>query len=462
MSEQVMGVVIDGGAEDWQIFQQNDKGVADIRLHGRWAGDGARGGYARLMREDTNAPVAAHLDWTALKLKPDGTWQGVLKNVPAGGLYRLETHLYTSDCGAFEWSKRGDMRHCLGVGDLWVIAGQSNSSGYGRGTCYDPPELGVHLFNNRMQWALATHPMNESTGTMHLANREDVNGAHSPWLHWARRVKQEMGYPVGLVQAALGGSPLVLWSPAEPGDHPLYELMLQVVAAVGGKVRGVLWYQGESDTNIDLARSYEKRFVAAVRAWRKALANPRLSVLTVQINRVYCPPGEYDSRGWSLVREAQRQVPRRLANTCVVPTLDLSLSDLVHNSAASNMVLAERAAQSALGAFYGQDRACEAPEPTCAKAGRSGKTIDITFANVTSYMGNINVNAQPFAVEDAEGFVPVERIEYPHRTKVRLVLGRKLAGKAAVHGAWGTDPETMVCDVVRLMPALGFYGLGVE
>ena len=77
-------------------------------------------------------------------------------------------------------------------------------------------------------------------------------------------------------------------------------------------------------------------------------------------------------------------------------------------------------------------------------------------------MGNINVNAQPFAVEDAEGFVPVERIEYPHRTKVRLVLGRKLAGKSAVHGAWGGDPDTMVCDVVRLMPALGFYGLAVE
>lgn len=42
-----------------------------------------------------------------------------------------------------------DTIHHIGVGDLYVIAGQSNAAGYGKDSIYNPSEIEVHLLRNR-------------------------------------------------------------------------------------------------------------------------------------------------------------------------------------------------------------------------------------------------------------------------------------------------------------------------
>ena len=459
----VPGAVIDHGAADWQVLQQNERGTADLALKGRWdtAAAGARV-ELRLVREDTGGPVAAHLDWTPADTRPDGTWTGALRNVPAGGLYRLETHLRTKDQPAVEWSTRGDMRHFLGVGDLWIIAGQSNSAGYGREPCDDAPELGVHVFNNAMRWALATQPLNDSTDTAHPANRENANSGNAPWLHWARRIKQAMGFPIGLIQTSLGGSALAPWNPVQGGKHPLFQLMVKAVAAAGGRAKGMLWYQGESDCGPEDAPRYERRFAAAVRAWRAALHCPRLHVLTVQLNRYAIGPDEQADRDWSLLRQAQRSVARRMPGVSVVPALDLPLADAIHNSSHGNRLLAERAAATALGAAYGRPVDYKAPEPVSACRDAEGTTIEIVFENVASRIECFHQNSVPFRVEDARGVVPIEAAQYPGGNKVVLRLARAALGKAVVHGGYGRNPPPPPYDMVRFVPMLAFWGLAVE
>jgi hypothetical protein len=463
MKDNVCGVVIDKGVADWQIFQRNEKGIADIRISGRWGSDKETECVeARIVREDTGVPVTSALEWTKMKTNPDGTWNGILKSVPAGGLYRLETHLVEKANKAQEWSKRGDMRHFIGVGDLWIIAGQSNSAGYGRGPSYDPPEMGIHLFNNAMKWMIATQPLNESTDTAHPANRENANSGHSPWLHWARIVKNETGIPIGLIQTSLGGSPLVSWNPTEPGEHPLYDTMLEAVEAAGGSAKGVLWYQGCSDTAPKTSATYAERFISAVKAWRKAFKNQKLFVLTVQINRVFGVMGDDAQKGWSVVREAQRQVPHKIDGVAVVPTLDLPLSDAIHLSPAGNMLLADRAAQAVLAKVYGKDISCLAPEPSRAKRQKDGTEIELVFANVTSRIDTINNAVIPFTVDDEKGNVPVKKVTYLFNSSIILELGRPLEGVAAIHGAYGSDPVTVPHDMVRFIPILGFYGFNID
>jgi len=457
-----VGAVIDQGVQDWQIFQQDRRGRADIAISGRWGSDKPATVEMRLVREDTAEPVAPHLDWQPARTKPDGTWSGTLKDVPAGGLYRLETHLRIGPKDPAEWGPRGDMRHMLGVGDLWIIAGQSNSAGFGRGPVYDPPELGLHVFNNAMRWAIATQPMNDSTDTAHPVNREASNPGHSPWLHFARTLKRRVGIPIGLVQVSLGGSGLCWWNPTEPGDHPLYDIMVAAVEAVGGGVRGVLWYQGCSDTGPDAAATYEKRFIAAVRAWRKAMRNPDLVVLTVQINRVTGVTDPNAERAWTILREAQHRVPHRLPRITVTPTLDLTLTDGIHLSPSGNLVLGQRVAQAALATVYGLDVYYRAPEPKTAKATDGGRTVEIEFEHVAGRMDTMDGSAQPFRVEDADGVVPVEKVEYTQSATVRLRLARPLAGKAAVHGAYGCNPPPAPMDMDRVMPMLGFYGVPIK
>jgi hypothetical protein len=354
----------------------------------------------------------------------------------------------------------------LGVGDLWVIAGQSNSAGYGRGPVVDPPTLGVHLFRNSEQWALATHPLNESTDTKHPVNREGANSGHSPYLHFGRMVQQEMGFPIGLVQTALGGVPLLAWNPTENEDAVLYYNMLHCIELVGGKVKGVLWYQGESDTGVVESATYEKRFIQTVQAWRKALKQRDLAFITVQLGRyhVVTDNAEHDitDRGWSQVREAQRQVPKKLDGISVVPALDLPLSDHIHISPAGNMTLGERVAWAALGGVYKKGFAYLSPDLQTARAINSKKSVELSFSSVTSRMGTTNPTAHSFSVEDDNGPVEIIEVVYPGGSKILLRLARALGGNAVVHGGFGCDPATLPADMERQMPMLAFYKVLVE
>ncbi len=459
MAQEQIGATVETGPSDWQIVQQDERGSAAIMLGGRWRVEeqaGAPGAVqVRVVREDTGAPVTRDLDWRTAETAADGTWSTAL-DVPAGGLYRLETRYTPPGTIAAEWSPRGDMRHFWGVGDLWVIAGQSNSAGYGRGEIYDPPTLGVHLLRNSEEWALAAHPLNDSTATRHPANREAGNPGHSPYIEWGRIVQREMGFPIGLVQTALGGSPLTDWNPAEPGPAPLFDNMVHCVRRAGGQVRGILWYQGESETGTDeTAGSYVERFCGAVDAWRRAFAAPRLPVITVQLNRVYQERSAEADRRWSLVREAQRRVPDAIENVLVVPALDLPLSDLIHTSPAGNLTLGVRMARAALGGVYGRPVNFQAPNIQTARL-REPTTLVLSFAGVSSRIDSIDPFANPFRVDDTAGEIPVEAITYPGDATVVLRLGRAPEGNALVHGGYGAAPAIVPMDAERWLPMLAF------
>ncbi|MCC7261561.1 MAG: sialate O-acetylesterase [Candidatus Latescibacteria bacterium] len=451
------GAIIDQGPSDWQIIQQDQAGLGAISLRGRWVHPEPGRVEVRLVREDTGIAVR---DWQPAQTAAEGTWSAELAQIPAGGLYRLETRLNHQGNLAGEWSVRGDTRHFLGVGDLWLIAGQSNSAGYGRGPYHDPPELGVHLFRNSEEWALAAHPMNDSTDTKHPVNREGANPGHSPYLHFGRVLRQELGHPIGLVQTALGGSPLSAWNPAQ-GQAVLFDNMVQVAQKVGGRVRGILWYQGESDTGTEAdATSYARRFGQATAAWRQALGDPRLPVVTVQLNRVFHLADEGCHRRWTQVREEQRQVARTDQRVAVVPALDLPLSDLIHISPAGNLLLGERLARAALGLVYGRPVEYRAPDLETAAA-LDARTIELRFAPVTSRIDTLDITGHPFRVEDAQGEVPVAEVVYSQDARIQLKLTRAVEGKAQIHGGWGYNPATLPADMERFLPMLGFYGAPV-
>lgn len=146
------------------------------------------------------------------------------------------------------------------------MAGQSNMSGYGRDPAYDPPELGVHLFDNAGRWVLAAHPLNSVPDPVYPNN--DAASGTSPALAFARMMKRELGVPVGLVAAALGGSSLEAWNPAEE-DPFLYHSMAAKISEVGS-FAGMLWYQGCNETvEAEEAENYLEKFTQTVSLWRK-------------------------------------------------------------------------------------------------------------------------------------------------------------------------------------------------
>lgn len=168
------------------------------------------------------------------------------------------------------------------------------------------------------------------------------------------------------------------------------------------------------------------------------------------------------NRGWTVVRDAQRLVPKRLKNVSVIPTFDLAITDGIHISPFGNMLLAQRAAQSALAMVYGFKIDHLAPEPATARVMEDGITLEIRFENVTGRMDSTDLPAIPFRVEDETGVAEIQRIEYTGTATIRLHLARPLSGKAVVHGGYGHNPPPVPMDMDRAMPMLGFYGFPIS
>lgn len=453
------GVIIEHGAQDWQIFQQDESGESTIPLRGRWL---TQATYktarvmVRLLVENDLQVVTRALDWLPAETSREGVWSVELRHVPRGGLYRIETTLQL-DGSAIEWSQRGDMVHHVGVGDIWVIAGQSNAAGYGKSPVQDGPEMGVHMFDASGEWRLATHPLSDSTGTRYPANREFGNGSHSPYLAFGRKLKNSLGYPIGLIPAAMGGSPLSAWVKSVNGG--LFDNMLAYLRDAGGSCRGMVWYQGCSDTGPADRAVYLARFTEMVSDIRRRLNHPRLPVITAQLNRcVSVAPDNPLNEGWEAIREIQRQAARTLDGVYVIGTLDVGLSDGIHNDSAGNMVIGGRMADAAIGAVYGRD--VKYLHPDLQTARRVGAlAIELVFDNVDARLSyEVRIpSLYPFAVRDEEGVVPVSDWKITGNDKIQLELARPLVGKATVTGApTSCPPSILPFDVCGYRPMLAF------
>lgn len=435
-------------AVDYQIFQRNVENYADVPLSGNLADvqDAGAKLLARAVREDDELEIVG---WTPLA-KDQGRWFGELK-VPAGGLYRLEVSAQSAGV-AIEWAPRILIVRHVGVGELYMLTGQSNMAGYGRDMAMDPPQLGVHLYGNNGRWTIAAHPLNDSVGTIYPENAE-YPSATSPALSFGRMMANRLHVPVGLIQASLGGSPLSAWHPEENGV--LYRAMVRRLDATG-PIGGVIWYQGCSDANENDAPEYLHRFERMVSLWRSVMGN--IPFVTVQLNRVNERRTLKEDRLWGQIREAQRQAPKCIRGVYVIPTTDLSQTDGIHNSSGANIVIGERMAHALLKGHYHLPGA-EAPNVRAAVA------LDDTHVAVSFQPGADIVVTDPSApgidIEDADGFVPL-KLARSEDGKLFLTASRPFSLPAQFHALWRCLPPAYFPRDRYGMPMLSCYGVPIE
>ena len=433
---------------DYQILKRDADGFANAPLGGTFPEGTPPGAvaYSAVFLEENNQLV---VPWTCCEQSGDG-WRTTLR-LFQGGLYRIEVRA-AEHWDSIEWSPVVALVHHVGVGELYLLAGQSNMSGYGRDFAYDPPELGIHMYGNDGQWKLAVHPLNNSLNTIYPENKELTCGT-SPALSFARAVKRFMKVPVGLIPAALGGSSLALWHPLEDGR--LYRGMVRRLLQTG-PVSGVLWYQGCSDANEKNAGGYLERFVSMVDLWRAELGE--IPIVTVQLNRCTQGKGSDANRAWAMVREAQRQAARRLFGLYVVPANDLAMSDFIHNSSGANVILGERMAL-ALKAGQGAPSAALFPDVEYAEL-VSDTRVRIGIRNGHP-MRVTDEGGADFTVEDQSGLISCVAVQAGDDS-VTLLLGRPVTLPAFVHGGWRCDHIWGMPRALNGCPLLSFYQLPVR
>lgn len=455
------GVFIENGLSDWQILQHRG-GSASVTLSGTWVvpkaaikqGVEDARPMIRVLSEDDNSQIIPWL-YTESEKKEDGmsgSWSAAL-TLPAGGLYRIETGLETKGTApGVCWVFRGDTRLHIGVGDVFIIGGQSNSAGYGKDSAFDPPELGVHLFRNRHVWDLATHPMNESAFGADARNAEMGVSGTSPYLSFGKNFRKFSHYPVGLVATAMGGQAMKRWN---TDGGKLYVNMVEQAKACGGDFAGVLWYQGCSDTDERNADAYKEKFYSMIKGFREELGYD-IPFFTFQLNRQI--DGENDA-GWGTVREAQRAAAKELPSVYILPTLDCSLSDIIHNDAHSCVRLGERMARLCGHVLY------NGPEflaPEIASAVCEGTEVTMTFDHMQRgfVIQSPSYENIGFTFTDDVGEITFDRACFPKDAKntITVSLSRAPEGALYVSFGWQANPTFMPpLDEVTYLPMLSFY-----
>jgi len=399
-------------------------------------------------------------EWAKVAAVKSGHWSGKV-TLGTGGPYRLEFRIEGESLAIV-------VEHVL-VGDLWILAGQSNMEGVGNLDDVQPPSPRVNMFDQTDQWRLAQEPLHrlvDAADRVHWrrnSNKQSEKLTGEGLTNWinARRkgaglglpfavsLSQATAVPIGLIPCAHGGTSMDEWSPAlrdKRGDSP-YGAMYRRFQAAGGKVTGILWYQGESDANPKDAQQFRKKFEDFIAAVRRDFDDPDLPFFYVQIGRhVSKSPPE----PWNLVQEEQRLIALRISNVQMVASITSALDDGIHVSTADLKRLGHELALLALSRpIYTLNREKESAPPQPAFIRRDGNLIRIGFSGGKGGLhapGRIS----GFTIHDATGApVPLiyrAEIDPSEPTVIRLYLDNNPPAGATVRYGYGRDPYCNLTD----------------
>ncbi|WP_372775338.1 sialate O-acetylesterase [Mangrovibacterium sp.] len=97
--------------------------------------------------------------------------------------------------------------------------------------------------------------------------------------------------------------------------------------AVGYGLKGVIWYQGES--NAGRGKEYRQLFKDMITDWRTQMAQPELPFVFVQLANLGIPNKQPVESGWATLRDAQRRT-LELPNTGMAVAFDLGEWNDIH------------------------------------------------------------------------------------------------------------------------------------
>ncbi len=214
---------------------------------------------------------------------------------------------------------------------LFLLVGQSNMAGRGTVTAADKvPHPRVLMLDKTGTWVPAVDPLHFDKPT--------VVGVGLGRTFAAAIAEANPGVTIGLIPCAVGGSPIDTWKPGIFYDatksHPWDDAMQRAKLALpAGKLKGILWHQGESDSNAALAVDYEAKLHDLIGRMRAELRAPTVPFVVGQLGRFAESPWDEFK---SIVDAAHRELPLKVPNTAFVASDGLKhKGDKVHFDAES-------------------------------------------------------------------------------------------------------------------------------
>jgi sialate O-acetylesterase len=352
-----------------------------------------------------------------------GNWSVFLPPEPAGGPYQLTV----------TGGNKIVLDDIL-VGDVWFASGQSNMEmplkGFPGAPLKDSAEEIAHAGQPQIRMLHIPHkaadfPLPSSDTSWSVCSPETAATFSAVAYFFGRELAAREHVPVGLIDSTWGGTVAEAWlslraisadaalmpvfatrahmmqtqgemaailarerredqaarqagqAPPRHAWHPdpaswapaaLFNGM--VAPAVDYTIKGVIWYQGESNSRLAFAPMYAKVFPALIADWRAQWQEGDFPFLFVQIANFTSDATE----AWAIIREAQRR-SLSVANTAMAVTIDIGDPDNVHP--AGKQTVGVRLALAARALAYGEN--VEYSGPLFRQATPEGETVRIWF-----------------------------------------------------------------------------------
>jgi sialate O-acetylesterase len=408
-----------------------------------------------------------------------GDWQITLAALPAGGPLQL---LATTD-------RQQITLKDVWLGDVWLASGQSNMEWplsaqtenwqqAVKDAAY--PKIRFFTVPNR----IAATPQRQLPATQWVAaSAETVPDFSAIGWYFAKQNHLEKGVAVGIIDATWGGTVAQAWTPAAallalpayqkaateviaqsqvlaqvlakdiinktPNQQPhwlpgvLFNAMIKPLVPYG--IKGVLWYQGES--NVEQAAHYHALFSTLIQSWRDEWQQP-LPFLYVQLASYLQPKAQPAASAWASLREAQFQT-LQLPATAMVVTTDLGDANDIHP--ARKKPVAERLWLAARRTVFGE--AIIASGPVFSSLQIEGKQLRLRFEHVGTGLYSKDGALRGFAIAGSDG-----KYHNAHaKLEVNTVLlwSDKVATPVSVRFGWADFTDANLYNSAHL-PAVPF------
>ena len=342
-------------------------------------------------------------------------------------------------------------------------------------------------------------PMQDQNASWAICTPETAASFSAVAYFFAREIEHDQKVPIGVVEADWGGTPGEAWISLEtlgsdaglmpvfaaraesmstqadadarkarnqredeearaqgrtPPNHPwqppveawqpaaLYNGMIAPLTPLA--IRGVIWYQGESNSGLNRAPLYHRLFSSMIEDWRQQFAQGDFPFLFVQITSFRSTPHE----DWGMIRDAQRRT-LSLGHTAMAVSMDVGVVDNVHPP--DKQTVGHRLALGARAMVYGEDVAHSGP--LFRQATTDGTGMRVWFNGVEGKLAAKNgpLNGFELAAKDHRFQPATAHVD----GATVMVESTQVTAPMYVRYAWSNAPEANLVDGAGL-PASTF------
>ena len=429
-----------------------------------------------------------------VKASADGKWKVTFDALPAGGPYNL--FVSTND-------KKLVFTNIL-LGDVWLCSGQSNmvfrldQSKGGKEEMAIAANNNIRLFLNEpiaetadKAWDSATLEQVNSlayfTGKWKNSTPANAGAFSAVAYYFGKKIQAEANVPIGLIQVAVGGAPILAFMNRYWVEHdnylvnelydwthsdyympwvreraiknlsdskekfprhpyqPCYIFESGIEPFTHMPLKGVLWYQGESDAhNIEL---YAYNFKQFIKSWRH-IWGEKLPFYFVQLSSI-------DRPSWGSFRDMQRKVSLAVPNTFMALSSDWGDSLNVHPI--NKKPIGERLALLALKHSYNKN--ITAAGPVIANASQQGDKIVVRFSNAKKLSTRNHETLTGFEIMNEKGKIISPRMTINgnevwlrldvEEKIIKVLYGYQPFTRANLQNEAGLPASTFSLDVVK-------------